>query len=68
MVELSKTGLVTQVDLTDRESGDKIGTGSVERTKTGHIMIHINGSDVPSCIEDGFKIGPIRIAEDPQTL
>lgn len=68
MVELKKTGLVAQVDLTDRDSGNKIGVGGVERTSSGHVIIHVNGSDVPGCIEDGFTIGEIKIAEDPQVL
>lgn len=68
MVELSKTGLVSKVDLNDRVTGDKIGSGSVERTGSGHIIIHVNGSEVPGCIEDGFAIGDIKIAEDPQGL
>ncbi|QJD49794.1 hypothetical protein SEA_CLUBPENGUIN_70 [Streptomyces phage ClubPenguin] len=66
MVELSKTGLVAQVDLTDRNSGSKIGVGHVERTSGGHVIIHINGEDVPSCIEGSFSIGEIKVQEGEQ--
>ena len=66
MVELSKTGLVAQVDLNDRDSGSKIGVGHIERTSGGHVIVHINGEDVPSCIEGSFTIGEIKVAEDPQ--
>lgn len=67
MVKLSKTGLVAEVDLTDPNSGDKIGVGQVERTGSGHVIVHVNGSDIPGCIEEGFSIGEIKIAEDPQS-
>jgi len=63
MVELSKTGLVAEVDLTDRESGRKIGVGQIERSSTGHITIHVDGFKVPGCVEDGFKIGEIKVVE-----
>lgn len=68
MVELNKTGLVSEVELTDRESGNKIGMGGVERTPSGHVIIHVDGSKVPGCIEEGFTIGDVKIAEDPQGL
>lgn len=68
MVELSRTGLVSKVDLNDRVTGDKIGMGGVERTKSGHIIVHVSGEEVPGCIEEGFTIGRINIAEDPQGL
>jgi hypothetical protein len=63
MVNLGKTGLVSQVELTDREDNSTIGTGGVERTGSGHIIVHVDGSKVPSCIEKGFKIGTISVHE-----
>lgn len=63
VVELSKTGLVSEVDLNDRGSGTKIGVGHVERTSGGHVIIHIDGSKVPSCIEGSFTIGEIKVQE-----
>lgn len=63
-VQLSKTGLVAEVDLTDRDSGAKIGVGHIERTKSGYVIIHVNGEDIPGCVEKGFGIGAVWIAED----
>lgn len=57
---------MTQVDLTDRESGTKIGVGAVERTSGGHVIIRIDGSKVPNCIEGSFTIGEIKIMEGEQ--
>jgi hypothetical protein len=54
---------MTQVDLTDRESGNKIGVGAVERTSGGHVIIRIDGSKVPNCIEGSFAIGEIKTKE-----
>jgi len=63
MVQLNKTGLVAQVDLRDRDNGQKIGVGHVERTGSGYVIIHVSGEDVPGCVEQGFTIGEIKIIE-----
>lgn len=66
MVNLGKVGLVAEVDLTDRESGLKIGTGFVERTKSGYVIVHVDLSTIPGFVESGFSIGPISIIEDKE--
>lgn len=63
MVSLIKTGLVAEVDLTDREDGSKIGTGFVERTKSGYVIVHVDLSKLPEQALRGFAIGPISVHE-----
>ena len=64
MVSLAKTGLVTEVELRDKDSGSMIGTGFVERTKAGYVIVHIDLGTIPEYAHRGFSIGPISIAED----
>lgn len=64
MVILSKNGLVAEVDLRDNENGSKIGTGFVERTKSGYVIVHVDLGTIPEFAERGFSIGPISISED----
>lgn len=64
MVNLSKNGLIGEVDLRDSESGESIGTGFIERTKGGHVIVLVDLGKIPEFAEKGFSIGPISVAED----
>lgn len=66
MVELSKTGLVAEVELRNQEDGTKIGTGFVERTKSGYVIVHVDLSKIPEFAVKGFSIGPITVSESTE--
>jgi hypothetical protein len=63
MVVLNKSGLVAEVDLNDKDTGARIGTGFVERTKSGYVIVHVDLSKIPEYAFRGFSIGPIAVAE-----
>lgn len=64
MVNLGKVGLVAEIPLRDKGSGDAIGTGFVERTKSGYVIVHIDLSQLPErSVYDGFAIDPIEVKE-----
>lgn len=63
MVNLSKHGVISDVALHDRETGDRIGSGFVERTKSGYVIVHVDLSKIPDFAEKGFTIGPISVKE-----
>jgi hypothetical protein len=63
MVNLDKSGLVAEVELRDNEGGAKIGTGFVERTKSGYVIVHVDLSKIPEFATKGFSIGPISVRE-----
>lgn len=64
MVNLAKTGLVAEVELRDRLNGSQIGTGFVERTRSGYVIVNIDLSKIPEFAKKGFTIGPISVTED----
>lgn len=63
MVNLNKAGLIADVELRDKESGAKIGTGHIERTRSGYVIVHVDLSKIPDFVESGFSIGPISVTE-----
>lgn len=63
MVNLGKIGLISEVDLTDRATGSKIGSGVIERTRSGYVIVHVDLSKIPDFVESGFAIGPIAVRE-----
>lgn len=67
MVNLDKTGLVAEVELRSNEDGSKIGTGFVERTRSGYVIVHVDLSKIPGFVESGFSIGPISVTEPTVT-
>ena len=64
MVTLDKSGLVAEVELRDKDNGEHIGTGFVERTKTGYVIVHVDLSKIPEHAYSGFSIGPILVREE----
>jgi hypothetical protein len=66
MVNLDKTGLVADVELRDNESGEQIGTGFVERTKSGYVIVHVDLAKIPEFAMKGFSIGPISVSEEKE--
>jgi len=63
MVRLEKTGLVAEVELRDKGSGEQIGIGFVERTRSGYVIVHVDLSKIPEHAHSGFSIGPIVVRE-----
>lgn len=63
MVRLQKVGLISDVELRDKDSGEQIGSGFVERTKSGYVIVHVDLSKIPEFAEKGFTIGPISVRE-----
>lgn len=63
MVELSKTGLVAEVELMKRGTDVQIGTGLVERTKAGYVIVHVDLRGIEEYAHYGFSIGPITITD-----
>jgi hypothetical protein len=63
MVNLSKTGVISDVALHDKETGNQIGSGFVERTKSGYVIVHVDLSKIPDYADKGFTIGPISVQE-----
>ena len=63
MVNLGKVGLVAEVPLMDRDNTDTIGTGFVERTRSGYVIVHVDLATIPEYAERGFTIGPITVQE-----
>lgn len=68
MVVLDKTGIVAEVDLSDSETGAKIGTGILERTKYGHVIVCVCLDKIPEYATRGFTIGPIFVREEKEHL
>lgn len=67
MVNLDKSGLVAEVELRDKDNGNPIGIGFVERTKSGYVIVHVDLDKIPEFAREGFTIGPISIAEDKES-
>lgn len=63
MVNLDKTGLVAEVELRDKSDGSQIGTGFIERTRSGYVIVHVDLSTIPDFAKSGFSIGPISVQE-----
>jgi hypothetical protein len=66
MVNLDKTGFVAEIPLRDKGNGKQIGTGFVERTKSGYVIVHIDLRQIPDHAYSGFSIDPITIVEDKE--
>lgn len=64
MVNLDKTGLIAEVELRDKDNGEQIGTGFVERTKSGYVIVHVDLQKIPEVAKEGFSIGPITVMEE----
>lgn len=67
MVVLDKTGLIAEVQLTGRDTDEQIGTGFVERTRSGYVIVHVDLSTIPEAAYTGFHIGPIAVTEDKES-
>jgi hypothetical protein len=63
MVNLGKVGLVAEVPLMDKDNANTIGTGFVERTRSGYVIVHVDLGTIPEYAELGFTIGPITVQE-----
>lgn len=68
MVKLNKVGLVAEVDLHDTDDGSKIGTGFIERTRSGYVIVHVDLSKIPEYANKGFSIDAIRVTEDKDSI
>lgn len=67
MVKLGKTGLVAEVEVRDKDTGLQIGTGFVERTRSGYVIVHVDLRKIPEFAEKGFSIGPISVSAEKES-
>jgi len=63
MSSLRKPNIVGESPI-ENAHGEVVGTAKVEKLPNGSIVAHVDASDNPDILWDGFRLGAIRFYED----